>query len=57
MQALLAKRTVGKGYQVVGEPIHLDTLQEEDVIPKKGGEGGVKPAHPGIPSIKEVEVY
>ena len=57
MQALLAKRTVGKGYQVVGEPIHLDTLQEEDVIPKKRGEGGVKPAHPGIPSIKEVEVY
>ena len=48
---------VGKGHQVGVEPIRLETLQDEDIIPKKKGKGAVEPAHPSIPSIKLVEVY
>ena len=39
------------------EPIRLQTLQEEDIIPKEGGKGGIQPAYPGVPSIEMVVVY
>ena len=39
------------------ECIHLETLREEDIIPKEGGEGGVEPPHPGVPSTEMVVVY
>ena len=39
------------------EPVCLETLQEKDIVPKMEGEGSVEPTHPGIPSIKLVEVY
>ena len=48
---------MGKGHQVGAEPIHLETLQEEDIIPKEGGKGGIQPAHPGVRSIDMVVVY
>ena len=45
-----------KGQQVGTEAVHLETLQEEDMISKNASEGGVKPAHLGIPGVKLVMV-
>ena len=47
---------VAKGHQVGAEPICLESLQEEDIIPE-GGKGSIQPAHPGIPHIEMVVVY
>ena len=47
---------VGESHQVGVEPIHLEALQEEDIISKERGKGGVEPAHPGVPNIELVVV-